>query len=92
MENSEFSAVGQCCDAPSDFGTAGPDLRWQLQQVLSQVRPEDLSAREIAALLAILASAHCRVIAGPAGRPSLRVLEVFPAPKPAQQRIERRAR
>jgi hypothetical protein len=51
-----------------------PHLRWEIQQVMSRVRPDDLSAAEIAALLAILRPAHARVIGGPAGRPLLRLL------------------
>ena len=50
-----------------------PHLRWELEQVMSRVRPDDLSAAEITALLAILTPAHCRVIGGPASRPGLRV-------------------
>lgn len=48
-----------------------PHLRWELEQVMSRVRPEDLSANEIAELLAVLTPAHCRVIGGPPGRPRL---------------------
>jgi hypothetical protein len=61
-----------------------PHLRWELEQVMSRVRPEDLSAAEIAALLAILMPAHSRVIGGPTGRAGLRVLGIsgkHPAPK-----------
>lgn len=50
-----------------------PHLRWELEQVMSRVRPEDLSTAEITALLAILAPAHSRVIGGPASRPGLRI-------------------
>jgi len=50
-----------------------PHLRWELEQVMSRVRPDDLSAAEITALLAILTPAHSRVIGGPAGRPGLRI-------------------
>jgi hypothetical protein len=52
-----------------DAGSLLPHLRWELEQVMSRVRPADLSGAEIAALLAVLAPAHCRVIGGPAGRP-----------------------
>lgn len=51
-----------------------PHLQWQLHQVMSRVRPVDLSAAEIAALLDILGPAHSRVIGGPTARPPLRVL------------------
>lgn len=50
-----------------------PHLRWELEQVMSRVRPDDLSAAEITALLAILTPAHSRVIGRPTGRPRLRV-------------------
>jgi hypothetical protein len=39
-----------------------PHLRWELGAVMSRVRPDDLSATEITALLAILMPAHSRVI------------------------------
>lgn len=61
-----------------------PHLRLELQQVMSRVRPDDLSAAEIVALLAILSPADRRVIGGPTGRPRLRVLGIrgeHPAPK-----------
>jgi hypothetical protein len=72
----KLSEVG--CRAISEHGRATPDansllphLRWELEQVMTRVRPADLSGVEIAALLAVLAPAHCRVIGGPAARPSL---------------------
>jgi hypothetical protein len=86
--DTEFSEVGDRITAGLDFATTGrngvlPLLRWELQRVMSRVRPEDLSAAEITALLAILRLAHCRVIGGPTGRPGLRVVGVrgeHPAP------------
>jgi hypothetical protein len=86
--DTEFSEVGDRITAGLDFATMGrngvlPLLRWELQQLMSRVRPEDLSAVEIAALLAVLAPAHSRVIGGPAGQPGLRVHGVrgeHPAP------------
>jgi hypothetical protein len=48
-----------------------PHLRWELRQVMSRVRPEDLSAPEITALLGVLTPAHSRVIGGPASRPPI---------------------
>jgi hypothetical protein len=85
----DFSEVGDRITAACSFVKTGadsvlPHLRWELEQVMSRVRPEDLSAAEIAALLAILMPAHSRVIGGPTGRPGLRVLGVsskHPAPK-----------
>src|ERR1700681_2732127 len=90
LGDTELSGVGNRITAGLDDVTTGrscsssPHLRWELQQVMSRVRPEDLSAAEIAALLAILMPAHSRVIGGPTGRPGLRVLGVsgkHPAPK-----------
>jgi hypothetical protein len=46
-------------------------LRWELEQIMSRVRPQDLSATEVAGLLAILRPAHSRVVGGPAGRRGL---------------------
>ena len=43
-------------------------------QLMTRVRPDDLSAVEIAALLVLLAPALSRVVGGPAARPGLRVL------------------
>jgi hypothetical protein len=51
-----------------------PHLRRELEQVMSRVRPDDLSVVEIAALLAILVPAHSRVVGGPACWPVLRVV------------------
>jgi hypothetical protein len=88
MFDTELSGAGERSTTGRDYVEKGrncllPHLRWELQQVMSRVRPEDLSAAEIAALLAILTPAHSRVIGGPAGRPGLRVLGVrgeHPAP------------
>jgi hypothetical protein len=44
-----------------------PHLRWELEQVMSRVRPQDLSTTEITALLATLTPAHARVIGRMAG-------------------------
>lgn len=60
-------------------------LRWELKQVMSQVRPANLSSPEMSALLVILRKAHARVIGRPAFRPALRLLgggrSDDPAPK-----------
>jgi hypothetical protein len=87
--HTEISEVGDHIAPVVDFVEAErscllPHLRWELDQVMSRVRPADLSAAEIAALLAILTPAHSRVIGGPASRPGLRVLGVYgdhPSPK-----------
>lgn len=49
-----------------------PHVRWELEQVMSRVRPVDLSVVEVAGLLAILAPVHSRVIGGPTSRPGSR--------------------
>lgn len=64
--------VRDCAD--DEETRLSPHLRRELEQVMSRVRPHDLSVVEIAALLAILVPAHSRVIGGPAGWPVLRVL------------------
>jgi hypothetical protein len=68
---SEASDIGfsPCDDATPDSDRLLPHLRWELEQVMSRVRPVDLSGTEIVALLAVLTAAHCRVIGGPADRP-----------------------
>ena len=48
-------------------------LRSELQHVMSRVRPEDLTAAEIVALLDILIAADTRVVDGPACGPGSRV-------------------
>lgn len=62
MVNSEPSEATARIAAIHDL--TGPHLRWDLQQVLSRVRPVDLSATEIAGLLINLIPAHCRAIGG----------------------------
>lgn len=47
-------------DVTTDGILLSSHLRWELQQVLSRVRPEDLSTGEIAALLAVLTPADSR--------------------------------
>jgi hypothetical protein len=81
MHDREFPEVGKRIAAGRDDMTTGRNslsshLRWELVQVMSRVRPEDLSAVEVAALLVILTPADTRVIGGPAGRPKVRVLGV----------------
>lgn len=74
----KLSQVGDRINAARSYRKAGrisllPHLRWELKQVMSRVRPEDLSANEIADLLAVLTPAHCRGIGGPSGRPGATV-------------------
>ena len=74
----KLSKIGDRINATRGYSKMGrakflPHLRWELKQVMSRVRPEDLSADEIADLLAVLTPAHCRVIGGPPGRPGLAV-------------------
>ena len=87
--DTDLPEVGDLINAARRYGKTGgnrvlPHLRWELAQVMSRVRPEDLSAAEIAALLAVLMPAHSRVIGGPAGRPRLHMLRIrgeHPAPE-----------
>lgn len=60
--------------AKADRDQSVSRLRWELQQVMSRVRPEDLSSSELSALLLTLRRAHTRVIGRPAIRPVLRLL------------------
>jgi hypothetical protein len=81
MVGTEFSEVGDHIvgardHVMTDRNGVVPHLRWELEQVLSRVRPQDLSAAEVAGLLGILTSAHCRIVGGPTGRPGLGVLWV----------------
>ncbi|MDT5093356.1 MAG: hypothetical protein QOG37_1532 [Mycobacterium sp.] len=88
MVDTKFSEVRDVVTEMTGAATADqsgvlPHLRWELLQVMSRVRPEDLSAAEIAALLLVLTPAHSRVIGGPALRPGLRVVGIrgeHPAP------------
>jgi hypothetical protein len=80
MAGTEFSEVGDRIVGARDHVMTSRNcvshLRWELEQVLSRVRPQDLSATEVAGLLGILTSAHSRIIGGPTGRPGLGVLWV----------------
>lgn len=59
----------------TDVATGGillsSHLRWELQQTLSRVRPEDLSTNEIAALLVILTPADARLAGVRGGQPQM---------------------
>ncbi|MDT5335983.1 MAG: hypothetical protein QOD90_1488 [Mycobacterium sp.] len=46
-------------------------LRWELAQLMSRVRPDDLSAVEITALLLVLRPADSRVVGRPTTRPKV---------------------
>jgi hypothetical protein len=84
MVGTDSSEVGDHNVGPRDhvlkrWTAESPHLRWELEQVMLRVRPQDLSAAEIAGLLAILRPAHSRVIGGPAGRPGLVIRGAFAA-------------
>lgn len=53
-----------------------PHLRWQLGEIMSRVKPSDLSAAEIKAMLAVLDPANSGglFVVGPPGRPLLRAV------------------
>jgi hypothetical protein len=50
---------------PSDPNRLLPLLKWELEQVMTRVRPQDLSAAELTSLLAVLRTVHFRGIGGP---------------------------
>lgn len=89
MVGTEFSEESDYVVAARDHVMTGrscvlPHLRRELEQVLSRVRPQDLSVVEVVGLLGILDSAHSRIVGGPTGRPGLGVLWVRgedPAPQ-----------
>lgn len=59
-----------------------PHLRWAVLEILEHVGPEDFSAAELMALLAVLTPVHARVLGGasPTLTPILRVVG-DPAPQ-----------
>ncbi len=61
---------------PTELDHRSSSLRDELQQVMSRVRPDDLSTNEVAALLDVLRPANGRVVGGPANRPALRLLGI----------------
>jgi hypothetical protein len=78
MVDSElFEVGGHIVATRGDFANTSPHLRWELQEVMSRVRPDDLSTAEISSLLAILVPAHSRVIGRPTGPPPLRILGII---------------
>lgn len=81
MSAKELAEMGKRINGGLDDMTTGLNslsshLRWELAQMMSRVRPADLSVAEIAALLVILTPADARVIGGPASRPNVRILGV----------------
>lgn len=70
-ENGGRLAASRAEEGVPARGGGLPHLRWELEQVMTRVKPNDLSADEIAGLLGILRPAHSRVIGGPTGRPGL---------------------
>jgi len=75
VSDTQLPGVGKHIAGALEDMTAGRNfmsshLRWELVQLMSRVRPEDLSAVEITALLVILRPADSRIF----GRPKVRVL------------------
>jgi hypothetical protein len=68
MLESELLVVGGSVGPGGALAKTGPQLRWELQQMMSQITPDDLSTAEISCLLAILTPAHARVVGGRIGR------------------------
>jgi hypothetical protein len=89
MHDMRPSEIAEHIESGIDYVLTGRDylsdhLRRELQQVMSRVRPQDLSTTEITALLAILRPADWRVIGRLAGNPGLRLLGICterPAPE-----------
>jgi hypothetical protein len=50
-------------------------LKWEAVQMVTNLKPDDLTTGELAALVAVLHAAHARVITPPTGdRPLLRIV------------------
>ena len=84
MVGTDISEMGDHIGGTRDLVIADrscvlPHLRWELEQVMSRVQPQDLSAAEVASLLAILRPAHSRVIGRPTGRLGVLVRGAFAA-------------
>lgn len=57
-------------------------LKWEAGQMVSHLKPDDLTDIELSALIAVLHAAHARILAGPtAGRPTLTLIPSQSAPQ-----------
>ena len=53
-------------------------LEWEAREMISHVTPEKMTELELAALIAVLHSAHARILVPPSGgRPLLRIIPDF---------------
>ena len=52
-------------------------LEWEAREMVARISPDKMTAMELAALVAVLHTAHARILAAPGGgRPVLRVVSV----------------
>lgn len=50
-------------------------LEWEAREMIAHIAPEQLTATELGALIAVLHSAHARILLSPRdGRPALRIV------------------
>lgn len=57
-----------------------PHLKWEAGRMVTHLKSDDLTTLELAALIAVLHSAHARVLGGPAdSRPTLSIVSETPA-------------
>lgn len=59
-----------------------PHLKWAAGQMVTHLKPDDLTTLELAGLIAVLHAAHARVLDGPSStRPTLAIV---PGEQPAE--------
>jgi hypothetical protein len=59
-----------------------PHLVWEAGQMVTHLKPNDLTTLELAGLIAVLHAAHARVLAGPTStRPTLTIVPGETAPQ-----------
>lgn len=59
-----------------------PHLKWEAGQMVTHLNPDDLTTLELAALIAVLHTAHARVLDGPSStRPTLTLIPGESAPQ-----------
>lgn len=86
---SELNEIITRVKAALDIGESSqpkmrPHLQWEAGQMVSHLKPDDLTTLELAALIAVLHTPHARVLGGPSGtRPTLTLI---PGEAPPQLR------
>lgn len=77
---SELDEILTRVKAALDTGSSSPlkmrpHLKWEAGQMVTHLKPDDLTTLELAGLIAVLHTAHARVLAGPSStRPTLTVV------------------